>query len=77
MEIKLPQAKVSKQIEFNGQQSFNQSYINDLIDLKKTISVAPTFTPTKFIDQIQFYDDGTNFRLYLYVNNVWRYVALT
>jgi hypothetical protein len=41
------------------------------------LTSAPTFTPRTFLDQIQFYDDGTNRRLYLYVNKVWRYVTLT
>lgn len=43
----------------------------------KHYSTAPTFVPKTFLDQIQFYDDGTNYRLYLYINKTWRYVALT
>jgi hypothetical protein len=42
-----------------------------------SIAIPPTVIPKTFLDQIQFYDDGTNCRLYLYVNKVWRYVALT
>lgn len=44
---------------------------------RQSIATAPTLTPITFPDQIQFYDDGTNRRLYLYVNKVWRYVSLT
>jgi hypothetical protein len=41
------------------------------------LTTAPTFVPQTFVDQIQLYDDGSARRLYLYVNKVWRYVALT
>jgi len=44
---------------------------------RRHLTAAPTFTPKTFAEQIQFYDDGTNRRLYTYLNGVWRYVALT
>jgi hypothetical protein len=44
---------------------------------RRHLTTAPTFTPKSFIDQIQFFDDGTNRRVYLYVNGTWRYAALT
>ena len=44
---------------------------------KKHLVSAPTFTPKNFYDSIQFYDTGGVRRLYLYVNNAWRYVVLT
>ena len=43
---------------------------------KQHLTTAPTLTPKNFLDQIQFYDDGNNRRLYLYVNNTWRFVTL-
>jgi hypothetical protein len=43
----------------------------------KYLESAPTFTPKSFVESIQFYDDGVNFRLYLYINGTWRYVVLT
>jgi hypothetical protein len=54
-----------------------QSILDTLRRPRKHLTVAPTFTPKSFIDQIQLFDDGVNRRLYLYVNKVWRYVALT
>lgn len=57
-----------------------ESYISILQQLrtkKKYLTSAPTFTPKNFYDSIQFYDTGGVRRLYLYVNNAWRYVALT
>ena len=56
---------------------FNEDYVNDLVKLKQHITTVPTFIPKKFIDQIQFYDDGTDKILYLYINNTWRSIALT
>lgn len=44
---------------------------------KKHLTSAPTFTPKNFYDSIQFYDTGGVRRLYLYINNAWRYVVLT
>lgn len=42
-----------------------------------SVSAVPKYIPRTFPDQFQFYDDGTNRRLYVYVNKVWRYVTLT
>jgi len=44
---------------------------------KRHVTSVPTNTPKTFADSIQFYDDGSNVRLYVYVNKTWRYVALT
>lgn len=45
--------------------------------VKKHITAAPTHIPRNFFESIEFYDDTTNFRAYLYINGTWRYVALT
>ena len=57
-----------------------EDYIAILQTLRSTakfLTSAPTFTPKSFVESIQFFDDGADFRLYLYVNGTWRYVALT
>ncbi len=54
-----------------------QPIISKLRMPRRHLTTAPTFTPKTFIDSIQFYDDGTNRRVYLYINGTWRYVALT
>ena len=53
--------------------------INSVRSIRRHLTTAPgtKFVPKTFADQIQFYDDGTNRRLYLYINNTWRYVTLT
>lgn len=43
----------------------------------KPIASAPVFTPRNFSEQIQLYENGGTVRLYIYVNQTWRYVALT
>lgn len=53
------------------------SFLEAMRVTKKHIDTAPTFTPKNFFEQIQFYDDGVNRRIYVYVNGTWRYVALT
>ena len=60
--------------------SVGDEYVAVLENIKaprRHLSVAPTFIPRNFADQIQFFDDGVNRRLYIYVNNTWRYVTLT
>lgn len=44
---------------------------------KKTLDTAPTFTPKNFYEQIQFYENGATYRIYIHMNGTWRYVALT
>lgn len=53
------------------------AFLEAMKTTKAHIDTAPTFTPKNFYDQIQFYDDGANRRIYLYINGDWRYVALT
>lgn len=55
----------------------NQIYINDLINLKEHTTIVPTFTPKKFIDQIQFVLTGGSYYLYIYLDNTWKRVQLT
>jgi hypothetical protein len=51
--------------------------LETMIRPKRHLTAAPTFKPKNFAEQIQFYDDATNRRIYLYINGSWRYVALT
>lgn len=57
--------------------------INDLINLLRTVkryrTTAPTLTPRNFLEQIEIYDDGTDLRLYVWVNqtNGWKSVTLS
>lgn len=44
---------------------------------KYHLTTAPTFTPKTFLEQIQFYDDTTDRRIYFYVNGSWSYITLT
>ncbi len=44
---------------------------------KYHLTIAPTFTPKNFLEQIQFYDDGADQRIYFYINTSWRYTTLT
>lgn len=64
-------------VKFDSQPEFNQSFIDDLTKIKQHGTTAPTYTPKKFIDQIYFYDDGVDRKLYLYINNTWRSTTLT
>ena len=45
--------------------------------VKKYRTTAPTHTPKNFYEQIEFFDDSVNIRIYVYVNGSWRYVGLT
>lgn len=41
------------------------------------IDTAPTDTPQNFLDSFRFFDDGTNRRLYVFINGTWRYSTLS
>ena len=51
--------------------------LESMLKPSRHITAAPTIVPRNFADQFQFYDDGVNRRIYLYINGVWRYAALT
>jgi len=50
----------------------NQPVIESIRKPRQTLTVAPTFTPKSFAESIQYYDDGTNQRVYFYFNGAWR-----
>lgn len=82
-EVEVLEEKVSGQA-IGETQSKTGATIEDYITflellkmIKKHRTTAPTYTPKSFIEQISLYDDGVNYRLYLYVNGSWRYVSLT
>jgi hypothetical protein len=83
MEIKKKDINEIKSIDnenpiFETQEDFNQSYIDDLLKTLKTNSTVPSYVPKKFIDCIYLYFDGaTDYRLYVYINNTWKYVTLS
>lgn len=73
-----------KVAELEGRNEFSAMDKNDIAvflqmlrTIKQPLATAPANSPKNFLQQIEFYDDGVNFRLYLYVNNTWRYCALT
>lgn len=53
-------------------------FITEMLRKPKVhLTAAPTFIPKNFLEQIQFYDDTTDQRIYFFVNGSWYYVALT
>lgn len=77
-EVKINPVKTdNKVISFSEQGNFNQIYIDDLINIKKAITAAPTFIPKKFIDQIQLAHIGSDYKLYLYIDNSWKSITLS
>ena len=53
----------------------NQNFINgkfmEILQIKKSASLAPINNPKNFFEQFNFFDDGTNVYLYLNINNKW------
>ncbi len=59
---------------------FNPNFLTllDLISrVKKHRTTAPTHTPRNLLEQFEFFDDGSDRKLYIYINGVWRSAALT
>ena len=53
------------------------SIIVALRTIRQPLATVPTFIPKNFIEQIQFYESGATYRLYIYQNGAWRYTTLT
>jgi len=53
-------------------------FIEELVGQFQTVSAVPTAAPKNLLNQIQFYSNGSTYRLYIYdkTNNVWRFVVL-
>lgn len=53
--------------------------IKDLEGFIPTVSVVPTWVPTRISEQFAIYTNGATLRLYCYdsMNGAWRYVALS
>ena len=44
---------------------------------KESVAVAPDYIPTTWDEQIVIFDDTSDKRLYVYVDNSWHYITLT
>ena len=67
-------------MDTNRKDQFNLnelSLIDILSRVKKHITTAPTHNPRTFYEMVEFYDDGSNQRMYFYVNGNWKYTNLT
>lgn len=51
--------------------------LNAMLQAKRPLSAAPTFTPRNAFEQWQIYENGATRRLYVYVAGTWRFTALT
>ena len=47
------------------------------VEFKESVDTAPTNPPITYDEQIVIYKNATTYRLYVYVDDTWRYVALT
>lgn len=82
--IKVDKTDIIQQADSQAPRDLGQPNLADFLPIlfalrapRKHFASDPTFVPKSLLDQIQLYDDGTNRRLYLYINKTWRYVALT
>ena len=41
------------------------------------VDTVPTYNPKTFFEQFVLYENGSTYRLYVYLNGTWRYVSLT
>ena len=52
-------------------------FLERIQHLFRAQSSAPTHTPKNFSEQIVFYKSGSTYRIYFWVEDAWKYVALT
>lgn len=62
----------------NGSDSLPIDLAN-IVSMFPTLDTAPTFTPTRLVDQVRIYKNGATKRLYIYdaENGEWDFVGLT
>lgn len=48
-----------------------------IMSVKRPLEDPPTFVPQNAFEQWQVYENGVTRRVYYYVNDTWRYHALT
>lgn len=75
IEIKYKGIKVDDLKKVDDEKAIDES--RKLVELKETNSTVPTYIPKNFLDQMYLYKNGTDYRLYLYLNNEWKYIDLT
>jgi hypothetical protein len=64
-------------VEDKIKQFENEKYLDDLKRLLKTHSAVPTHEPKKLTEQFYLYKNDTTYRLYVYINNEWKYTNLS
>jgi len=60
----------------NDTEFVNKEFLKSFAS-KEVFTSAPTHTPTNFYDQIVFAHIGADYKLYIYVDGVWKSTALT
>lgn len=51
--------------------------LENITNLFEAHSEAPTHNPRTFYEQFYLYKSGTTYRLYVYVDDAWKYVDLS
>ena len=55
----------------------NSILLNNLINVLKTNTTIPTYIPKNFLESFYIYKNDTTYRLYIYIDNIWKYTDLT
>jgi hypothetical protein len=70
-----------KSEEIKTQPGANQDFINrkflEAFQIKRSVSVVPTYIPKNFFEQTVYYKNGATLRRYDYVDGAWVYSTLT
>lgn len=67
-QIKYPKQNIDEDKELISQ----GVRIEDLESVIQHTTIVPTHTPSNFREQFVVYDDGTNHRLYIYIDGAWK-----
>lgn len=74
---KLEGQKINDDVFTNVSDKTTTDASKGLVGLKKTNSTVPTYIPKSFLEQIYLYKNTTDYRLYIYLNNEWKYIDFT
>jgi hypothetical protein len=68
--------KTEAKFSFEEKERIRDLYFDSLKKVMKTNSSTPSHTPKNFLECFYLYKSGSTYRLYIYIDNTWKYINL-
>jgi len=74
--IKYDVPDFEEQMKVQGDLELSRRFF-ETYKIKKSGASVPNYAPKNFYEQFYLYKNGATYRLYININNDWKYIALT